>query len=94
MYEGNIAEIVDEVVAELERGLRPDTQLHGPMFSAHEGIAILQVEVDELWEEVKEPLQSNQKVMMKSEAIQVAATAIRFILDCCPGKEEEEEKDG
>ncbi len=84
MYEGNVATIVDEVVAELERA----TALHGSMSSPHEGYAVLQEEVNELWEEVKAKDGSLEAI--RNEAIQVAAMAIRFILDCCTDEEEEE----
>ncbi len=82
MYEGQVAKIVDEVVAELERA----TALHGPMSSPHEGYAVLQEEVNELWEEVKANIRDDDT--MRAEAIQVAAMAIRFILDCCTDEEE------
>ncbi len=81
MYEGQVAKVVDEVVAELERA----TALHGPMSSPHEGYAVLQEKVDELWEEVKATPQDEEK--MRAEAVQVAAMAIRFILDCCVEEE-------
>ncbi len=82
MYEGNVVTIVDEVVAELERA----TALHGPMSSAHEGYAVLQEEVNELWEEVK--AKDGSLEATRNEASQVAAMAIRFILDCCTDEEE------
>lgn len=75
------AEVFDEVLAELERA----TALHGPMNSAHEGYAVLQEEVDELWEEVK--TNPRNDVAMRKEAVQVAAMAIRFLMDCCAGAE-------
>ncbi|WP_438852627.1 hypothetical protein [Brevundimonas nasdae] len=54
-----------------------------PYNSAHEGFAIIHEEVDEL----KAHVWTNQKrrdlEAMKTEAIQVAATAIRFAADCC-----------
>ncbi len=87
MYEGNVATIVDEVVAELERA----TALHGSMSSPHEGYAVLQEEVNELWEEVKANIRDDDT--MRAEAVQVAAMAIRFILDCCTDEEEVEEEE-
>jgi spore coat protein CotH len=45
--------------------------------SAHEGYAIILEELDELWTAVKE---SNVKEATK-EAVQVAAMAVRFIID-------------
>ena len=67
------------------------------MCSPHEGYAIIKEEVDELWEEVKRnPYSSNSnvaigypppdvlhKTRMKVEATQIAAMAIRFILNVC-----------
>ena len=55
----------------------------GKFHNAHEGFAVLLEEVDELWDNVK----LNQKIpmrneLMREEAIQVAAMAIRFIIDC------------
>ena len=55
----------------------------GAFHNAHEGYAVLLEEVDELWENVK----LNQTIFtrdeaMREEAIQVAAMAIRFIIDC------------
>lgn len=48
-----------------------------PFNSAHEGYAIILEEVDEMWESIKE----NDLQNAKEEAIQVAAMAIRFLLD-------------
>ena len=69
--------IFDDVEAELARA----TKLYGAMRSPHEGYAVLLEEVDELWDEVKDKHSSRKK--MREEAIQVAAMAIRFIMDCC-----------
>ncbi len=44
--------------------------------SRHEGYAILKEEVDELWDEIK---RNGSKRDLQSEAVQVAAVAIRFI---------------
>jgi hypothetical protein len=48
--------------------------------SAHEGYAILLEEVDELWDEVKNN-KHDDGAKQRKEAIQVAAMAIRFVLD-------------
>ncbi len=45
--------------------------------SAHEGYAVLKEEVDEMWDDVKR----NRKPESLQEAIQVAAMAVRFVLD-------------
>lgn len=53
------------------------------MASPHEGYAILLEEVDELWDEVKINPEHRSHLRMRAEAIQVAAMAIRFVLDVC-----------
>lgn len=50
-----------------------------PFNGAHEGYANLLEEVDELWDEVK----ANNKELAVKEAIQVASTAMRFVIDVC-----------
>jgi len=48
-----------------------------PLFhSQHEGYAIMLEEIDELWKDVKD----NKPLQAKNEAIDVAVTAIRFIM--------------
>jgi len=61
--------------------------------SAHEGFAVLDEERDELWEVVKKnpakryPNARDPHVAkreeMREEAIQIAAMAVRFIVDVC-----------
>jgi hypothetical protein len=53
-----------------------------PFHSAHEGYAVILEELDELWTEIR----SNQAIpgrndRMRKEAIQVAAMALRFLVD-------------
>lgn len=52
----------------------------GSFASAHEGKAIIEEELDELWDEIKAGQNKNR---MKEEALQVAAMAIRFVQDIC-----------
>lgn len=56
----------------------------GPFNSAHEGWAVLKEEVDELWVEVKKKQSMRSPELMRNEAVQIAAMAIRFALDVCP----------
>lgn len=51
--------------------------------SAHEQFAILAEEVDELWEHVKTNQKRRDLGAMRAEAIQVAAMAVRFVVDVC-----------
>lgn len=59
------------------------------MNSAHEGYAVIAEELDELWEHVRGKQGSRNKDGMRKEAIQVAAMAIRFVLDICDSGREQ-----
>ncbi|HBI17995.1 MAG TPA: hypothetical protein DDY79_01450 [Brevundimonas sp.] len=54
-----------------------------PMNSAHEAYAVLLEEVDELWDHVKTNQKRRNLSAMRAEAIQVAAMALRFVVDVC-----------
>lgn len=75
-------DIFDEVKAELLRA----TKKFGAFASAHEGYAVLFEEVDELWELVRLKQGEFRDELMRKEAIQVAAMAIRFVYDVCDKK--------
>ena len=66
-------DIINSVLIELNKA----TTKHGPFHSTHEGYAVIKEELEELWDEVK----VNNKEKARLEAIQVAAMAIRFIMD-------------
>jgi hypothetical protein len=76
---------------EVQRELLRAMNLHGSMKSGHEGYAVLLEEVEELWDVVKSNPKklSNHNERMREEAIQVAAMAMRFVVDVCDkeGKE-------
>ena len=65
-------ELVSEELAEA-------TAKFGAFNSTHEGYAVILEELDELWDLVK----INNRKPMEKEAKQVAAMAIRFLIDCC-----------
>ena len=71
---------IDEVADELIRALHR----HAPMASAHEGYAVILEELDELWAEVKKRSDRRSRSAMRAEACQVAAMAIRFMLEVTP----------
>lgn len=68
-----LGDVVDELTAA--------TAKFGSFNSAHEGFAILKEEVDELWDEVRAKQGARDPQKLRREAVQVAAMAIRFILD-------------
>jgi NTP pyrophosphatase (non-canonical NTP hydrolase) len=56
-------------------------KIHPRFNSAHEGFAVLQEEVDELWDEVKANKRDRSDVNLRTEAIQVAAMALCFAVE-------------
>jgi hypothetical protein len=66
------------------RELNSATRAFGPFNTPHEGWAVLLEEVDELWDEVKLKPSKRSVARMRKEAIQCAAMALRFVIDCCP----------
>jgi hypothetical protein len=76
--------VVQGVINEYQRAI---TKHKKPFNSPHEGFAILEEERDELWDEVK--AQHHNISAMRDECIQIAAVAIRFIVDVCDNNEDE-----
>lgn len=62
------------------------TKKFPPFNSAHEGYGIILEELDELWDEVKAKQGARDVEAMRKEAMQVAAMAIRFMVDICDGQ--------
>lgn len=77
--------VVTEVMTELEKAMSKHPT---GMRSIHEGYAILKEEVDELWDEIKKHKPCSPCI--RKECVQVAAMALRFLLDLKPGQEAEE----
>jgi hypothetical protein len=70
--------LTGEIRFELDRARR----CFPPFNTAHEGYAILLEEVEELWAEIKANQQTpGRDTRMRREAIQVAAMALRFLVD-------------
>lgn len=84
----NIIAIVEEVEDELLSAIQKFPSFR----SAHEGYAILKEEVDELWDEVKNNKNDDPRRQRK-EAIQVAAMAMRFVLDISDNNNHRNERD-
>lgn len=78
--------VIEQVTADiLDEWYKATTKLFPKFNSGHEGYAVILEELDELWLEVQankgDPRERNAK--MYKEAKQVAAMAIRFMIDVC-----------
>lgn len=74
------------VFVDIEDELMRATAQNAPFTSAHEGYAVLLEEVDELWEHVRRKREVRDPVAMRKECIQIAAMAVRFIVDVVEGR--------
>ena len=70
-------ELAKETLRELDRA----TRQYGEFTTYHHGYAVILEELDELWDEIKHK-QPDPDVLHR-EAIQVAAMALRFVMDLC-----------
>lgn len=68
---------LDKILKKIIRELEAASERFPNFNSQHEGYAILKEEVDEMWEEIK----LNNRKHARQECIQVAAMAIRFLMD-------------
>ncbi len=71
------------VYQEIENELKSARSKFHSFHSNHEGIAVIQEEVDELWDLIKSSKSVRADDRMQKECIQIAAMAIRFIEDLC-----------
>jgi hypothetical protein len=74
VVEIDVDALLVEVKAEVLRALK---KFPRPQASAHEGYAVLLEEVEELWDDIK----ANSLVTARVEAVQVAAMAVRYLLE-------------
>lgn len=75
---------LEMVISWIRTEYKHATERFGKFHNAHEGYAVLLEEVDELWENVKlNQSHTGRDIKIMNEAIQVAAMAIRIIMDCC-----------
>jgi len=65
--------VIEDVVLELSRA----TAKFGPFNSSHEGYAVIKEEFDEMWDEIKK----NDIPRSREECVQVASSAIRYLID-------------
>jgi hypothetical protein len=71
---------IDDILTEVKQEILSATCLNGRFTSRHEGIALIREEYLELEHEIFQKSPDRQN--MRKEAIQVAAMAIRLIMDC------------
>lgn len=87
MSDISFANDTDKVMTEVWEELLRASKTYKPFNTVHEGYAIIKEELDELWDEIKITHynrrdgndESNREI--RKEAIQVAAMAIRLVVD-------------
>ena len=73
---------IDRAMQQVLIELRTATEKFGGFASYHEGYAVILEEMDELWCEVK--CRQVNRVALRVEVTQIAAMAIRFLVDLIP----------
>lgn len=73
---------IDSILAEVGTELRFAVGKFDPFNSPHEGKAVIEEELDELWLLVK--ANNGRGDDARAEAIQIAAMAVRYVLDLVP----------
>lgn len=73
--------MIDDILLEIKQEYERAEQMFPAFHSLHEGYAVLLEEVDELWEMVRAKQSHKAGVMARKECIQIAAMAIRMIVD-------------
>jgi len=69
---------MNEMINLIQEEIRRSNDIHGPFIGFHEAYAVIQEEVDELWDEIKRRDRDKEKI--EREAIQVAAMALKLAL--------------
>lgn len=90
MMHPKILLLSDEVASEVQRAMaihpiRLNDTASSPTTTPHGGYAVIKEELDEYWEEVKQfnlPKGRDTRPKMRKELIQIAAMALRTIVDC------------
>lgn len=76
----HIQKVCSEVAEELTRA---SVLFPNPQNSAHEGFAVLQEEIDEVWDHVKVNQKRRDNAALRKELIQAAAMAVRMAIEIC-----------
>lgn len=72
---------VEEAVGLVRAELTRSRDLYPGFHSNHEGYAVIREELDELWDAVKASKATCADSVLRKEAVQVAAMALRFLVD-------------
>lgn len=89
MSDNNLFVREDAVLSEVHQEFLRASTVYKPFNTFHEGYAIIKEELDELWDEIKSThynrRDGNDELNreIRKEAIQVAAMAIRLVVDLC-----------
>lgn len=70
--------MLHKIILEIENELTSAKKTFPDFHSPHEGYAVIKEELDEMWDAIKQ----NNVIHSCEEAKQVAAMAIRYIIDC------------
>lgn len=73
-----MASLID-IIAEVKKEVAKAAKQHPPYNSPHEGHSVIREELDELWDHVR--ADTGRSGAARKEAIQIAATAIRYAMD-------------
>lgn len=73
----------DEALALVNKELDLALKKHSKIHSPHEGWAIINEELCELWAEVMNKEEFRRGYKLKEEAAHTAVTAIRFLIELC-----------
>lgn len=74
-----LSNVIGELFAETEKAISK----HAAMCSPHEGAGVIREEFEELWEHVK--ADTGRSPAARKEALQLAAMAVRYIVDLIDG---------
>ena len=76
--------LVNGILDEVRQSLKLGMIKHAPMHSPHEGVSVIREELEELWDHVK--ADTGRTPEARKEALQVAAMAIRYVVDLIEGE--------
>ena len=71
--------IINGIVSDMKDELHKETEAHGPFPTTFHGKAVIEEELDELWEKIKSKTSTGNDLY--EEAIQIGAMAMRFCYD-------------